>query len=65
VCTDFLYIQASSICYNSHKTLKSQGQSSKMAELPNGMAVSSSNDVEMKEEAAEVRVLDRHVRMRR
>jgi hypothetical protein len=36
-----------------------------MAELPNGMAVSSSNDVEMKEEAAEVRVLDRHVRMRR
>jgi hypothetical protein len=36
-----------------------------MAELPNGMAVPSNNDIEMKEEVAEVRVLDRHDRMRR
>jgi hypothetical protein len=32
-----------------------------MSELPNGMAVPSNNDVEMKEEMAEVRLLERQV----
>jgi hypothetical protein len=36
-----------------------------MAELRNGMAVPLNKDVEMKEEVAEVRVLDRQDRMRR
>jgi hypothetical protein len=42
-----------------------QGQKDKMAELPNGMAVPTNNDIEMKEEVAEVRVFGRAVRMRR
>jgi hypothetical protein len=56
--------EASSSC---HKFCipQDQGQIDKMAELPNGMAVPSNNDIEMKEEVAEVRVLDRHDRMRR
>jgi hypothetical protein len=56
--------EASSSCHNLCIP-QDQGQKDKMAELPNGMAVPSNNDIEMKEEVAEVRVLDRHDRMRR